>query len=600
MDNENTAFARAVDFVTRTNEPLFLTGRAGTGKTTFLRYIRTHCGKQCAVVAPTGVAAMNAGGETIHSFLQLPFSPFVPGTKPGYDSTTTDVQDKHTMLANLRMNEVKKKLIRKLELLIIDEVSMVRADVLDAIDLVLRHVRRNYSRPFGGLQMVFIGDPFQLPPVIREEEWEILRQFYPGVHFFDSWAIRQNPPVYIELQKVYRQRDPEFVGLLNRVRNGETYAEDIKLLNSLYDDDARTREGYVVLCTHNHIADGINQQELAEIENPEVCFEAIIKGDVNDRNIPGEKQLRLKKGAQVMFIKNDLQTPRRYYNGKIGVIHSIDTAGIVVACNDGADLIPVEMDTWRSVRYTLNMKGNIEEEELGSFTQYPIRLAWAVTIHKSQGLTLEKVIIDAGRAFAAGQVYVALSRCTTLEGIILRSRLHDGVIMTDERVIAFAALQQDDGELDTLLEEGEQRKAADRLMNSYTFADLNEQVRGLLTLQEKRKTGPRDESITLLTWMKAELEAAIQNAEKFGRQLHSMIGKGDHDKLPERAKAASEYFCGKVLQECVKRTEAHIMLYNKHPKLSRQVSSWTYLLRCLQERIAAIQSASDDYIKTLQ
>ena len=361
-DKDNIPFRKAAIFVTLTNENIFLTGKAGSGKTTFLKYIRSQIKKRCAVVAPTGIAAINAGGETIHSFLQLPFGPFIPESAGGFGAQPENVSDKHALLGRLRLRENKLQLIRKLELLIIDEVSMVRADLLDAMDVVLRHVRRQYDKPFGGVQMLFIGDMFQLPPVVQQEEWEILRQFYPSAYFFDARVLRDAPPLYIELTKVYRQKDIVFIDLLNRIRTGDVTHDDIATLNARFDGSGVNKKGHIVLSTHNNTADTINQQQLELLSNRSHKFEGKLTGDFNLKSVPADMELQLKEGAQVMFIKNDSQSPKRFFNGKIGLVDRITPDGIKVSFPSEPNTPPmlVEKETWKNVRYSLDTnKGGI-------------------------------------------------------------------------------------------------------------------------------------------------------------------------------------------------------------------------------------------------
>ncbi|WP_345080409.1 ATP-dependent DNA helicase [Nemorincola caseinilytica] len=593
IDTSNTQFRQAVAFVTNTREHLFLTGRAGTGKTTFLKYIKEHCGKQCAVIAPTGVAAMNAGGETIHSFLQLPFGPFAPGRASGFGTGMAEAQDAHSLLANLRMNEMKKKLIRRLDLLIIDEVSMVRADVLDAIDLVLRHVRRDHTQPFGGVQMVLIGDPYQLPPVVTDEDHAILGHFYNGPYFFDSWVIRQYPPVYIELKKIYRQKEQTFIDLLNRVRNGNALQSDVDLLNERYRPGTQQEEGYIVLCTHNHIADDINKRALDGIDAPLHTFEATINGEVNERSIPGERLLQLKKGAQVMFIKNDLQTPRRYYNGKIGKVAGIGTGGIKVSFTDSSETVEVPLDTWRSVRYTLNKQtGNVEEEELGSFTQFPLRLAWAVTVHKSQGLTLEKAIVDLNRAFAPGQVYVALSRCTSLDGLVLRSPLELHNILVDERVMEFSQYENEEDELDAVLAESELKAKALALQQRFMFGALLELMAQHLPDLQKVRSGPKEQNLALHEKITQRLTGAEAHAALFGKQLQTLLAEANEEKLAARLAAAAAYFDKEVLTACLQWVDEHLALLREYQKVLRQTRIWMEVKEMLVVRQKEMRSLS--------
>ena len=419
----NEVFDLAYRFVTETSENIFLTGKAGTGKTTFLKYLKENCSKNIIVAAPTGVAAINAGGVTLHSLFQLPFNPFLP-TKGHKDE----------LLSRIRFNKQRQQLLRKMELLVIDEISMVRCDIMDAIDTILRSVRRNYNTPFGGVQLLCIGDLHQLPPVAQRHEWNILEEYYSSPFFFGSNVIKENMPLLIELDKVYRQKEDSFVTLLNKVRNNKMAADDFADLHKRYDSSFRPalEEKYITLTSHNNQADLVNNRELQKILSHSFTYDAIIQNDFPENTYPAEGSLILKTGAQVMFLKNDVQ--KRYFNGKIGVVRSLDEDEIIVEC-DGVN-ITVLPETWENTRYVLNRTdGKLEQETLGTFTQFPLRLAWAITIHKSQGLTFEKVMIDAGAAFSSGQVYVALSRCTSLDGIVLLSKIPADAIYSNENVI---------------------------------------------------------------------------------------------------------------------------------------------------------------------
>lgn len=423
---KNIELQNAWDFVEHTGISIFLTGKAGTGKTTFLRSIKQHSTKRMVVVAPTGVAAINAGGVTIHSFFQLPLSPFVPESmvKPRFE-----------------YSKQKRKIMRTLDLLVIDEISMVRADIMDAIDSVLRRFRE-HNKPFGGVQLLMIGDLQQLTPVVKPEEEELLGRYYNTPYFFDSKALQSIQYVTIELTKVFRQQDETFINILNHFRDGNVTDDDFKTLNSRYQLNFKPEEGsdYIHLTTHNRIADNINNIQLKQIESEAFRFCAQIEGQFPENNYPADYELTLKCGAQVMFIHNDRF--ERYYNGKIGRITFINEDRILVACPGDNEAIEVEPQTWENTRYTLNERTKqIEGEVLGTFTQYPLRLAWAITIHKSQGLTFEHAIIDAQQAFASGQVYVALSRCRSLEGLVLGSPLNQNAIINDARVDSYIAQQ---------------------------------------------------------------------------------------------------------------------------------------------------------------
>ena len=420
----NEVFDLAFGFVTETSENIFLTGKAGTGKTTFLKYLKSNCAKNIIVAAPTGVAAINAGGVTLHSLFQLPFHPFLPTRN-----------HKEDMLGKLKFNKQRQQMLRKMELLVIDEVSMVRADVMDAIDTILRSVRRNHHTPFGGVQLLFIGDLFQLPPVAQAQEWAILQEYYATPFFFDSMAIKEQMPLLIELNTIYRQKQDSFVRLLNKVRSNSMHEDDFEDLHARYIPGFRPSlsENFITLTSHNKQADQINKDELQRLYSSSYTFKAEILGDFPEHIYPAESDLILKEGCQVMFLKND-PIQKRYFNGKIGIIKSLDQENIIVEC-DGKE-ITVSKETWDNTRYTLNRNdGKIEQENLGSFIQFPLRLAWAITIHKSQGLTFEKVMIDAGSAFSSGQVYVALSRCTHLEGIVLLSKIPPSALYSNDLVI---------------------------------------------------------------------------------------------------------------------------------------------------------------------
>ncbi|MBC7868065.1 MAG: AAA family ATPase, partial [Gloeobacteraceae cyanobacterium ES-bin-316] len=420
----NEVFDLAFGFVTETSENIFLTGKAGTGKTTFLKYLKEHCAKNIVVAAPTGVAAINAGGVTLHSLFQLPFFPFLP-TK----------NNKEELLGKMKFNKQRQQLLRKMELLVIDEISMVRADVMDAIDTILRSVRRNHSMPFGGVQLLCIGDLYQLPPVAQNHEWIILQEYYASPFFFESMVIREQMPLLIELNKIYRQKEDSFVRLLNKVRNNDMDADDYEDLHMRYQPGFRPswEEKFITLTSHNNQADTINNRELQQLLKSPFTYNADVSQDFPAHMYPAEAALVLKVGAQVMFLKNDTVF-KRYFNGKIGIVKSLEDDNIVVEA-DGLD-INVGKETWENTRYTLNRAdGKLEQETLGTFTQFPLRLAWAITIHKSQGLTFEKVMIDAGSAFSSGQVYVALSRCTSLAGIVLLSKIPSAAIYSNEHVI---------------------------------------------------------------------------------------------------------------------------------------------------------------------
>lgn len=417
----NIELNTAWEFVEKTGKSVFLTGKAGTGKTTFLKRVVEESKKRVVVVAPTGIAAINAGGVTIHSFFQLPLHPFIPGMK---------------IESKFAFSKEKRSIIKTIDILIIDEISMVRSDLLDAIDSVLRRFR-NRHKPFGGIQLLMIGDLQQLSPVVTDEDVQFLSQYYPSPYFFGSHALARTDYVTIELKEVYRQQDAVFISMLNAVRGGRPSIEVIRALNSRYCPGfvPPPDEGYIRLTTHNHIADEYNSRQLSLIDDQAHSFEAEVSGNFPESSYPVDFRLELKEGAQVMFVKNDPSSDKRYYNGKIGIVTDFYEEYIMVQCPGEDEKIAVEPLEWENSRYVINEQTQeMESEVIGIFRQYPLRLAWAITIHKSQGLTFDKAIIDAASAFASGQVYVALSRCRTLEGMVLATPLRQDAVITDLRV----------------------------------------------------------------------------------------------------------------------------------------------------------------------
>ena len=498
-------------FANHTNQITFITGKAGTGKTTFLRKLKDETFKQIAVVAPTGVAAINANGTTIHSFFQLPFSPFTP-TPIG----------KKELISKMKMQGKRQQVLRELELLVIDEISMVRADVLDAIDTVLRHYRHRDNQPFGGVQVLFIGDMFQLSPVAKRDEMQILLSYYKGIHFFDSHVMQQAPMIYIELDKVFRQKNAEFIQILDEVRLNKLTQQSLEKLESTYNPRfvPKEKDAYITLTTHNYKADLINSAELKTIKEKSHWFSAEIKGSFPTNNFPVDTDLELKKGAKVMFVKNDTETPRRFYNGKIGKITFIDEDYVMVTCPGEENAIYVEAVMWENMTYTVNKETTkLEEKITGSFTQIPLRHAWAITIHKSQGLTFDKAIIDAGDAFAPGQVYVALSRCRTLEGIVLKSKINAGSIRNESDILKFSTRRNDANELVEKLEESQIEYRKQLLIDLFEFNPIQKLINYLRNDVNKVGSSFNDETAPFLTGLSNQVIEIKKVADSFIIQL---------------------------------------------------------------------------------
>jgi DNA replication protein DnaC/uncharacterized protein YpbB len=555
----NSIFNLASDFINQTSRSIFLTGKAGTGKTTFLKHIRDTTAKNTVIVAPTGVAAINASGMTIHSFFQIPPCVFLPGYYP--ENGNVRVFTKSTLFKNHHISYQKKELFREVELLIIDEVSMVRCDLLDLVDTLLRFARKS-QKPFGGVQVLFIGDLFQLPPVAQNEEWSLLKEHYESPFFFHSKAVKEAAPVCIELQKIYRQSDIEFISLLNNVRNNEVTDRDIDLLNSRFSSEAQKVRDHIVLTTHNHKADSINREELEKLDGPLFQFSASIEGDFSEKSFPVEQTVSLKKGARVMFIRNDASEERNYFNGKLAFVKEINKESVVVEFDNGSEF-ELTKETWQNIRYSYKKETEkIEEEELGKFTQYPIRLAWAITIHKSQGLTFENVIIDAGDSFTAGQVYVALSRCTSLQGLVLSSRITRKQIATNEQVIEHSQQLQREDVAQSLLRQERERYEHQQLIALFEIGKINDELALWADKVPVKKVLAKMDVETLsknLVEKGLELSAI---ADKFQKQLEQLLDEaqasGNYESVYDRTQKAIHYFTTFLRTEIYLKLTAHI------------------------------------------
>ena len=599
FDFSNTAFKTAVSFITGTNKHLFITGKAGTGKTTFLKYVQSNSRKRMAVVAPTGVAAINAGGVTIHSFFQLPFGAFVPAGRHGWNGFESGINNRETLIKNLRLTSAKRDVIKELELLIIDEVSMVRADLMDAIDAVLRHVRRQPHHPFGGVQMVYIGDLFQLPPVVNNTEWEVLSEHYATPFFFNSKAVEQATPVYIELKKIYRQSDRIFIDLLNNIRNNCCTQQDLDTLHYYYKPGFQpTKEDkYITLTSHNSKADYINQAELNKAPGSPKKFEAIITGDFPDRAFPAEKDLYLKEGAQVMFIKNDKGEERRFYNGKLATVTRFKDDKIYVQFTSQENEMELEMEVWKNIRYNYNKEDDaIEEDELGTFSQYPIRLAWAITIHKSQGLTFEKAIIDAGASFAPGQVYVALSRLTSLNGLVLLSKILPSSISTDNRISSLSTNELEEEQVSKLLAAEQKNYMQYVVAKSFSWMKLLDEINHHLEAYSSRLIPSKEESIVWCKQLAFDAYAMQEVADKFIKRLDFLFTTCEADEykqLQEKTAKASEWFIKELEEKLMRPLEKHIKEVRIKQKTKKYVRELQNLQMVVQRKMHQVKHAAD-------
>ncbi|MEP3999390.1 MAG: helix-turn-helix domain-containing protein [Ekhidna sp.] len=576
MNEASDAAILAANYVNTTNRHIFLTGKAGTGKTTFLREIVQNTYKNTAVAAPTGIAAINAEGVTLHSLLQLPFGVYLPEDVP-FMERSIQVNTPSSLFQGAKFGAQKRKLINELELLIIDEVSMLRADLLDCIDATLRHLRKRRFDPFGGLQILFIGDLMQLPPVVRNDESTLLKQYYSSPYFFEARALKENPPIRVELQKVYRQSDHQFIELLNRLRHNELIHDDILLLNEHYDAEVDKKEldGYIHLTTHNKKADKINSTHLDELSGKLVSFHAEVDGDFNENAFPSDLELKLKEGAQVMFIKNDPTGKGQFFNGKIGEVTSL-SSGIEVAFENG-DEVTVEQYEWGNIRYTLDKATKeVDQKVIGTFKQYPLKLAWAVTIHKSQGLTFEKAILDVENSFAAGQLYVALSRLTSLEGLILSSKLPERAPSIDAQLQQYIEGFEGMDKLNKQFERDQINFIAEFVSRAFLLDPM------LRELVDHKKTFNKDENRSLkqkyLPWTDELINDTFPLkgvGESFTRQAHGILQANDLSKLSERMVKAADYFDGK-LSEIIERIQSQYRL------LKTQTQAKTYRAELLE------------------
>ena len=573
-------------FINQTNRTIFLTGKAGTGKTTLLRKIVQTTQKNTVIVAPTGIAALNAGGVTIHSFFQLPFGAFIPTTHSPTSDSYVKHENKTTLKRHFKMNKRRIAIIRNLELLIIDEVSMLRADLLDAIDFMLKFVRRN-NEPFGGIQVLFIGDLLQLPPVVKNDEWSILSSYYNGIYFFNSQILSAFPPLVIELTTIFRQKDDEFIELLNNLRNNRFTEQNIALLNSkvINDPQCFDKSGCITLSTHNAKADEINAKELLKLTSKTVEYSAEITGDFPEHIFPLDQQLELKVGAQVMFVKNDSGLEKKYYNGKIGTIEFLSEYEVIVYFTEEKKKITVDKYEWSNIKYNLNeATQEITEEVIGTFVQYPLKLAWAITVHKSQGLTFDKAILDVNDVFAPGQAYVAFSRLRSLDGLKLLRPIENRSISMDQQVKDFTQIDVDLASLNNQLSNDTVHYLKNRLIQTFDWYSLLELIS---ILSSSHTSAPiKTEKNKNLKWIK-ELVEKLSNTQEHSLNFRKQIDKlfynqVDLEFINERVSAAYTYFFP-ILDEILGRFYfkiGELKLIRKTKQYTDELEEFSELLFC--------------------
>jgi len=544
--SKNPELELALDFIDKTDRNIFVTGKAGTGKTTFLHKIKKESLKRMVIVAPTGVAAINAKGVTIHSFFQMPFGPILPN------------QIANTSNTQRKFNKTKIDIIKSLDLVIIDEISMVRADLLDGIDQVMRRYK-NRNKVFGGAQVLMIGDLQQLAPVVRPNEWSLLQQHYNTVYFFSSKAYQEANVVSIELKHIYRQKNEDFITILNEIRTDTLSDKSAKILNERYNPTFSPTEddGYITLTTHNKRANLINDSELNKIKNRSYYFDAEVSGKFNENSFPNSEKLELKIGAQVMFIKNDSSPEKRYYNGKIGIVTDISSQNVTVQCPNEIDEIVTEKETWENINYSINEETKeIKEDVSGSFSQIPLRLAWAITIHKSQGLTFEKAIIDAEASFAHGQTYVALSRCTSLEGLVLKTPITSSAIINDTTVSVFNEEVEENHPDERVLNASEQQFQLNLISELLDYQPFLYPISRLIDIFYKNRTSIKGDVIDHLQTIKDDGVVALMKVSNgFKNQLLQI---SENDILPENSSQIQERFT-KAIDYFLTQTKVNIL-----------------------------------------
>ncbi|SDC60845.1 helix-turn-helix domain-containing protein [Niabella drilacis] len=573
-----------------TQRNVFLTGKAGTGKTTFLNDFIRRTIKNCIVVAPTGIAAINAGGVTIHSMFGLPLTSFMPTTDPVDRNEAINIPQ---LLPHFKYRKEKLELLRALEILIIDEVSMLRADVLDMIDLALKTARRS-ALAFGGVQLLLIGDLYQLPPVVKAASEKLLAAFYTAPYFFESKALKSTPFVTIELTTVFRQSDPVFIALLNAIREGETNGIDFQLLNTRYQPGFEPKDRYVYLVSHNYMADGINTRRLEALPGKGISCPAIITGDFKEQLYPNDPNLVLKPEAQVMFIRNDASESKKYYNGRLAKVLRAEDDRIIVLPEGAETELAVEREIWENKKYYLDDKKEIKEDVIGSYEQYPFRLAWAVTIHKSQGLTFDRVIIDAGASFTSGQVYVALSRCRTLDGIVLKSPIRASNIFRDTRISDFHEATNASEKMELIYETEKHAFAVSKLLRTLSCAPFLTVMENWI--QAGREKEPGDAAV--FAGLSEQVQENSRKLEDTFIKFESFVQRKMRDPEPgtwalisEKGAGAVNYFFDQVQERVLMPVKAHYDSVRKQKGLKSYVRTVEAFMNELEAYLLGLANA---------
>lgn len=584
--------ASAIQFINSTSSHIFLTGKAGTGKTTFLRNLSTSTHKQFAIVAPTGIAALNAGGVTIHSQFQLPFGMFIPEqTLPEDFKHEGNFYTSYVLASKHPMNGIRRQVLRSIDLLVIDEVSMLRADLLDAIDYRLKAARGNFTQSFGGVQLLFIGDLYQLPPVVKRDEESVLKRYYSNPWFFNAKALQNDWFVYIELDKIFRQQNDTFISLLNNLRNNKIATADIEMLNSHYrsQEEIESLNEVITLTTHNYKADELNTRALNELKTPSHILHAYITDDFPENMHPTLHHLELKEGAQVMFIKNDRED-KMYFNGKLATVKRIEGDKVVVEMAGTHREFTLRKETWENKSYSIDpVTQEITEKIIGTFEQYPVKLAWAITVHKSQGLTFDKAIIDVGQAFADGQVYVALSRLRSPEGLILRTRINADVISTNKQVVSFTNDNNQPEALPALMKTKQGDYVKHLITSTFDFDVLLKDIESIQHDHAEKDFNDADAQ-PVLEQIKEALKNEKENTLTFRKQLLTLVENKDYDNLFKRIKEGSQYY-RKFIQLQVNALVLHKETVQLMSRVKTYVTTLTDLDQLFSKKLEAIDKA---------